>query len=308
MQRFAACRRLADLLFACGKRFLPRGKAALGILVGEALPFDCLFACGERLFALVLRARHALRAALKCLTLFAERLFACGKLLFAPVIFFCHLLGTGAHLFVEGGALFVEFLLIALFDLIEFIVVERGEIVDFLLSAFAARHTGSGVFEDAHIDERGSGVGEVKVLVRDETVDDGARIFPFRLILFGNGFSRFGQAEILSPAAADGAAPVGSDVAVLFKTLQCAVEGGLFQGILSVALAFDLGDDLIAVLVAVVEGAKDDGVDVTADEVGTDRLFAMVCLYSVVHILLLVFSLLYNIRQILSISKVLCQT
>ena len=36
------------------------------------------------------------------------------------------------------------------------------------------------------------------------------------------------------------------------------------------ALAGDLFEDRVAVLVSVVEGTEDDGVDVAADEVGTD--------------------------------------
>ncbi len=38
-------------------------------------------------------------------------------------------------------------------------------------------------------------------------------------------------------------------------------------------LAFDFGNDLIAVFIAFVECAEDNGIDVPADKIGADRLF-----------------------------------
>ena len=46
------------------------------------------------------------------------------------------------------------------------------------------------------------------------------------------------------------------------------------------ALAGDLFEDRVAVLVPVIEGAEDDGVDVAADEIGTDGAVVLLVLFA----------------------------
>ena len=199
---------------------------------------------------------------------------------------------------LEFAALFFqlfELFLVTRFEFCEFFrVIEGRLIVEFVVAPFAARDAGRRFLENAHIDRGRGGVGEVEILIGDQTVDDRAGIFPFRLILLGNGFPRFGEGKVFAPSAADRSAPIGCDIAVLFQPLEGAVEGGLFERILTVALALDLCDDLVAVLVAVVECAQDDRVDVPADQVGTDRFFGAFFQYDAfVHAVLLCFFLHY---------------
>ena len=180
---------------------------------------------------------------------------------------------------VELGTALVERLhlfAIARLQLSELLrVVEGGLKVELVVAALAARHAGGGLFEHPHIHRSGGGVGEVKVLIGNEAIDNGARILPLRLVLFGDRLACLGEGEVLAPSAADRTAPIRGDIAVLSEALQGAVKGGLFERILPVALLFDLCNDLVAVFVAVVQSTQDDGVDVPADEIGADRLFRL---------------------------------
>ena len=108
------------------------------------------------------------------------------------------------------------------------------------------------------------------VSVRNEAVDDRARIFPFGEIVFGELFSFFRKPEIFAPAAVGKVPVIRFDVFEGFEAFERAVKGGLFQRVQPAALLFDLVDDVVAVLVAVVQASQDDRVDVPADEIGTD--------------------------------------
>ena len=106
--------------------------------------------------------------------------------------------------------------------------------------------------------------------------------------MFGDRLACLGEGEIFAPPAADRTAPIRCDIAVLFKALERAVKRGLFERILPVAFLLDFGNDLVAVFVTVVERTQDDCVDMTADQIGTDRLLAALFQYNAVfHGLLL---------------------
>ena len=208
-----------------------------------------------------------------------ERVFAGGDLLLAPIAFAKKGVVAGAHFLFKPRCVGVELRAARrdlLFELFKVLAVVEGRLeVQLVVLAFAARNAGSRIAQNAHIHGSGGGVGKIEVLIRNKAVNDGARIFPFRLILFGDDFARFRQTEIFAAAAADGTSPIRSDVPVLFQTFERAVKGGLFERILPVALMLDLRNDLVSVLVAVVEGAQNDGIDMPADEVGADRLFGL---------------------------------
>ena len=132
-------------------------------------------------------------------------------------------------------------------------------------------HARGRFFQQRKIDGRcGGRVVEVVVALGNEAVDDGARILPLRQVLLHDPFALVRDLEIFAAAAVADAAPVRGDVVLAFQPLQCAVQGGLLQHILSFALRFDLADDLVAVFVSVIEGTENNGVDVAADQVAAD--------------------------------------
>ena len=138
--------------------------------------------------------------------------------------------------------------------------------------ALPGRDAGSGLFQQTEINRRGGRrIIEIVVFLGNEAVDDRARIFPFRKILFDDLSSLLRYLKILSSPSVADAAPVGSDKILRFKPLQRAVQSRLFEGILPLAFILDLVYDLIPVLVSVVQCSQDDRVDVSADQFAADR-------------------------------------
>ena len=56
-----------------------------------------------------------------------------------------------------------------------------------------------------------------------------------------------------------------------FQPLQRTVKRRLFDGVQPARFAFDFVEYIVAVFVAVVEAAQNNGVDMPADQIGTDR-------------------------------------
>ena len=308
----------AEFVFERGdlvQEFLSAGIFLFGslcLLCGLRLLFGLLkqteLLCGVLRFAARLGGLGGLLRAqsLQFDALLGKSLFARGDLALPPVALLDDGVVAGAHGFLECllaavkiGALVLEIFELFAIARLEFSellgVVEGGLVVQLVVASFAARHAGRRLLEDAHVHRGGGGIGEVEILVGDEAVDDGAGVLPFRLILFGDRLACLRQGKVLAPSAADRAAPVGGDVAVFFQALEGAVKRGLFERILSVALLFDLGDDLVSVFVAVIERAQNDRIDMSADEVGTDRLFGTFCdCNAVFHAMLLCFFFHYT--------------
>ena len=88
--------------------------------------------------------------------------------------------------------------------------------------------------------------------------------------MFGDDFTLFGQLKIFASAAVGYAAPIRSYEVLCFQPFERAVQSGLFQCILPLALFFDFIDDFITVFVPVVEGTQDNRIDVPADQIAAD--------------------------------------
>ena len=87
----------------------------------------------------------------------------------------------------------------------------------------------------------------------------------------------FGEAEIFSSAARRNFVvfPISLNIALVFQPFKGAVKRGLFKRVLPVALFVYFIDYLVAVLVSIVQRAENDGVYVSAYEVGAYRALAL---------------------------------